>query len=40
MIVSDLFGKYQEKIDVWKQIEPNLDLIVDYVNIKCDLKLK
>ena len=40
MIVSDLFSKYQEKIDVWKQIEPNLDLIVDYVNIKYDLKLK
>ena len=40
MIVSDLFGKNQEKIDVWKQIEPNLDLIVDYVNIKYDLKLK
>ena len=27
-----------EKIDVWRQIEKNLDNIVEYVNIKCDLK--
>lgn len=28
-----------EKIDVWKQLEMNLDRIVEYVNLKCDLKL-
>lgn len=27
-----------EKIDVWKQLEINLDNIVEYVNLKCDLK--
>lgn len=29
-----------EKIDIWRQLEPNLDIITEYVNIKCDLKLK
>lgn len=27
-----------EKIDIWRQLEMNLDIIVEYVNIKCDLK--
>lgn len=27
-----------EKIDVWRQLEINLDQIVEYVNLKCDLK--
>lgn len=27
-----------EKVDVWRQLEMNLDQIVEYVNIKCDLK--
>lgn len=29
-----------EKVDIWRQLEPNLDIIAEYVNIKCDLKLK
>ena len=28
-----------EKVDVWRQLEMNLDRIVEYVNTKCDLKL-
>lgn len=27
-----------EKIDVWRQLEMNLDRIVEYVNLRCDLK--
>lgn len=27
-----------EKIDIWRQLEMNLDQIVEYVNLKCDLK--
>lgn len=40
MYISDLYGNHYEKIDIWRQIKPNLDLIVDYVNTKCDLKFK
>lgn len=29
-----------EKVDLWKQIEPNLDIITEYVNQKCDLNFK
>ena len=29
-----------EKIDIWRQLEMNLDRIVDYINIECDLKFK
>lgn len=28
-----------EKIDIYRQLEMNLDRIVEYVNMKCDLKL-
>jgi len=38
MLVSDLFNDGEEKIDVWYQIEPNIDRICEYV-IK-ELKLK
>lgn len=38
--VSDLCGMEYEKVDMWRQIEPNLDKIVDYVNSKMDLQLK
>lgn len=38
VFVSDLLKKDYEKIDIWRQIEPNLDKIVEYVNLKCDLK--
>lgn len=37
-IVSDLCNRNHEKIDIWKQIEPNLNNIVEYINIECDLK--
>ena len=40
MLVGDLHTDDYEKIDIWKQIEPNLDNIVDYINIKMDLKLE
>lgn len=36
--VSDLSGMNYEKVDMWKQIEPNLNNIVEYINIRCDLK--
>lgn len=36
--ISDLHGDEYEKVDIWRQIEPNLDLIVDYINSKMDLK--
>ena len=36
--VSDLSGMNYEKVDMWKQIKPNLDNIVEYINIRCDLK--
>jgi hypothetical protein len=43
VIIGGLFSKTideLDKIDVWYQIEPNLDTIVDYLNYKMDLKLK
>ena len=36
--ISDLHGDDYEKIDIWRQIEPNLDRIVEYVNSKMELK--
>ena len=33
-------GNDCEKVDLWKQIEPNLDIITEYVNQKCDLNFK
>lgn len=38
--ISDLHGDDCEKIDIWRQIEPNLDLIVEYVNSKMELGLE
>lgn len=38
--VSDLCGMEYEKVDIWKQLEPNLDIITDYVNSKMELELK
>ena len=38
--ISDLHGDDYEKIDMWRQIQPNLDKIVDYVNIRCNLKFE
>ena len=39
--VSDLHSdECCEKIDMWRQIEPNLNNIVDYVNTKMDLKFE
>ena len=38
--ISDLFGNNHEKVDIWRQIEPNLNLIVDYVNDKMKLNFK
>lgn len=40
MLVSDLHTDECEKIDIWRQIEPNLDNIVDYINVKMDLKFE
>lgn len=39
IVVSGL-SKYDcaEKIDVWRQLEMNLDAIVEYINLRCDLK--
>lgn len=38
--VSDLHGDDYKKIDIWRQIEPNLNRIVEYVNTQCDLKFE
>lgn len=39
VLISGLFNEDNaEKIDVWRQLEINLDNIVEYVNTKCDLK--
>ena len=38
--VSDLCGMDYEKIDIWRQIEPNLNHIVEYVNQAMDLKFE
>ena len=43
IVVGSLFSEYPkefEKIDIWKQIEPNLNNIVDYVDIKMKLNFK
>ena len=43
MAVGGLSSKYPdefEKIDMWRQIEPNLDNIVEYVNMKMKLKFE
>lgn len=43
MLVGDLgsvLTTHAEKIDIWRQLEMNLDRIVEYVNTQCDLKLK
>ena len=38
VIVSDLFNKTSKKIDIWYQIELNLDIITDYVWQKMKFK--
>ena len=38
--ISDLHGNDYEKIDIWRQIEPNLDRIAEYVNEKMELKFE
>ena len=39
ILVSGLLNKSEkEKIDIWRQLEMNLDNIVEHVNLKCDLK--
>lgn len=38
--ISDLHGDDYEKVDMWRQIEPNLDRIVDYVNKEMDLNFE
>ena len=38
--ISDLNGNDYEKIDIWRQIEPNLNNIVEYINTKMDLKFE
>ena len=38
--ISDLYGNEFIKIDMWRQIEPNLNAITDYINDKCELNFK
>ena len=38
--ISDLKGNYYEKIDIWRQIESNLDRITEYVNREMRLNFK
>lgn len=38
--ISDLQGNNYEKIDMWRQIEPNLDNIVEYINLKMELNFE
>lgn len=38
--ISDLHGNDYRKVDIWKQIEPNLNNIVEYVNYQMKLNLK
>ena len=38
--ISDLHGNDYRKVDMWKQIEPNLNNIVEYVNYQMKLNLK
>lgn len=43
MVVGPLFGKdiaKYEKVDVWRQLEPNLDNITDYIIGAMGLRLK
>lgn len=41
ILVSGLHDKDAiEKIDIYRQLNMNLDTIVDYVNSKCDLKFE
>lgn len=38
IMVSGLHTRSEaEKIDAWRQLEMNIDQIVEYVNLKCDL---
>lgn len=39
-LISDIWGMDYEKVDVWRQIEPNLNQIVEYVNSKMDLQFE
>ena len=36
--ISDLHGDNYEKVDMWRQIYPNLDNIVNYINEEMELK--
>lgn len=38
IIVSGLFGKEFEKIDIWYQLELNIDIITDYIWEKMKFK--
>ena len=38
--ISDAYGNEFVKIDMWRQIEPNLDRIVEYVNNKMKLNFE
>lgn len=39
VFISDIINATNfEKIDVWKQLEINLDVIVEYINLKYNLK--
>lgn len=38
IVVSGLFGKEFEKIDIWYQLELNIDIITDYVWEKMKFK--
>lgn len=41
MIISDLHKhEVGEKIDIWRQIEPNLNRIVEYIDKTLDLKFE
>ncbi len=40
MLIGDLFTDDCEKIDIWRQIEPNLNTIVEYINMKLELNFK
>lgn len=38
--IYDLHGNDYEKVDIWRQIEPNLNHIVEYVDKSMDLKFE
>lgn len=40
MIVSDLMERHGEKIDMYRLIADNLDLLTEYINNKMQLNLK